>query len=148
MSTLVQQDLTPREAAEELFEAHGRDPTWLDAFAEELERQRIGRDLERILRVWGLTQADAGRLFGVTRQAVSKWVHHGAPADRAEAFADLSAATDLLVHHLKRDRIPAVVRRGSAALDGRSLLDLLAAGETRRVLEACRDMFAFAHVQA
>lgn len=148
MSAVVEQELTPRKAVEELLDHRGGDPEWLDAFAEELERRRVGHDLERVLRVWGLNQTEAGRLFGVTRQAVSKWLHHGAPAERAGAFADLAAATDLLVHYVKRDRIPAVVRRGAAALGGRSLMDLLAAGETRELLRACRDMFDFADVQA
>jgi hypothetical protein len=84
----------------------------------------------------------------VTRQAVSKWLTRGVPAERAEEVADLAAATDLLVRHLKRDRVPAVVRRRSPALGGRSLLDLLAASHTREVLEACRAMFDLGRVQA
>ncbi len=70
------------------------------------------------------------------------------PPERAGAVADLAAATDLLVHHLKRDRIPAVVRRPIPALDGVSLVDLLARGDTRAVLAACRDMFRFDRVHA
>ena len=54
----------------------------------------------------GLSQAEAARLFGVSRQALAKWVHHGIPSDRVRAVSDLAAATDLLVHYLKRDRIP------------------------------------------
>jgi hypothetical protein len=66
------------------------------------------------------------------------------PAERAVAVADLAAATDLLVRYLERDRIPAVVRRSAAALGGHSLMDMLGRGDTRSVLEACRDMFDFA----
>jgi hypothetical protein len=143
MSALPQAGLAPREAAAELVETYGGDPGWLDAFAEAFERRRGGRELERILRVWGLSQSEAGRLFGVTRQAVAKWLSEGAPTDRTEQIANLSATTDLLVRYLKRDRIPAVVRRGGVALGGRSLVDMLAAGETRRLLEVSRDMFAF-----
>jgi hypothetical protein len=65
-----------------------------------------------------------------------------------EAVSDLAAATDLLVRYLKRDRIPAVVRRRSALLDGRSLLELAAAGRTRDLLRACRDMFRFGDAHA
>ena len=61
--------------------------------------------------VWDLSQAAAARRFHVSRQAFAKWLRQGAPAERATAVADLAAATDLLVRHLKRDRIPAVVRR-------------------------------------
>lgn len=148
MSVRSQPDVAPGEAAAELVDQHERDPEWLDAFAEAFERRRGGRDLARILRVWGLTRSEAGRLFGVTRQAVTKWLRDGVPVDRSEQVADLAAATDLLTRYLKRDRIPAVVRRQSAALGDRSLVDLLAAGETRRLLEACREMFAFGDAHA
>ena len=110
---------------------------------EHLDRRRAGQSLTRTLAVWDLNQSQAARLFGVSRQALNKWIEQGVPGERAEAVADLAAATDLLVHHLKRDRIPAVVRRAIPALGDQSLLDLLSTGETARVLQACRDMFAF-----
>lgn len=78
------------------MDKHERDPEWLDAFAEAFERQRGGRDLGRILRIWGLNRSEAGRLFGVTRQAVATWLRDGVPVDRSEQVADLAAATDLL----------------------------------------------------
>lgn len=140
---LLQHD--PVEAAAALLRAaeDADAEAWIDQFAGALERQRGREDLERILDVWGLSQADAGRLFGVSRQAVGKWLSAGIPEDRLLAVADLAGATDLLVRYLRRERIPAVVRRPAAALDGRSLMDLLAAGRTRELLEACRSMFAF-----
>lgn len=139
-------ELEPSEAAARLTAAQN-EPGWLDKFAEYLDRQRAGRSLARVLAVWDLNQSQAARVFGVSRQALSKWLDGGAPAERAEAIADLAAATDLLVHYVKRDRIPAVVRRPVAALDERSLMDLLAAGETRVLLEACRSMFSFDRAQ-
>lgn len=135
--------LDPKTAAERLLAAHADESAWLDAFAEHLDRQRNAEALDRILTVWNLSQADAARAFGVTRQAISKWLNHGVPPERATAIADLAAATDLLVHHIKRDRIPAVVRRDAPALGDRSLLTLLMAGDTRGILAACRAMFAF-----
>lgn len=136
--------LDPKAAAERLLEAHKGDADWLDAFAEHLDRQRNAEALERALGVWNLNQSDAARLFGVSRQAISKWLAQGVPAERAGAVADLAAATDLLVHHLKRERIAAVVRRRAPALGDRSLLGLLERQDSRAVLRACRDMFEFA----
>lgn len=138
--------LDPREAAERLIAARV-DPGWLDAFAEELDRQRNAEALAGVLTVWDLNQSDAARVFGVTRQAISKWLSQGVPAERADGVALLAAATDLLVHHLKRERIPAVVRRPAAALGGRSLLELAERHRFRDLLSACRDMFAFAEAQ-
>ena len=56
----------------------------------------------RVYEVWGLSQADSARLFGVSRQAVGKWLEQGVPVDRAEALADLAAATDLLIRVMQR----------------------------------------------
>ena len=133
-------------AAAVVLEERSDDPDWLDAFTDSLERRRSGRNLKRILAVWGLSQSEAGRRFGVSRQAVAKWLSDGIPIDRAEDVAQLSAATDLLVRYIRRDRIPAVVRRPISAAGDASLLDLLAAGRHREILTMCRAMFDFAGV--
>ena len=141
-------DLDPREAASLVAAAQEERRGWLDEFAEYLDRCRAGKSLARTLRVWGLSQSEAARLFGVSRQAVSKWIDTGVPVERSEAIADLAAATDLLVHYLKRDRISAVVRRPSARLANRSLMELLADGQTEATLAACREMFDFERAQS
>ncbi len=141
-------NLDPREAAERIIASHSDEDDWLDAFSEHLDRSRPGRPLERVLNVWGLNQSEAARLFGVSRQALNKWLDKGVPAERFGAVADIAAATDLLVRYLKRERIPAVVRRPVAALEERSLVDLLGAGQTRLLLQTCRDMFNFDQAQS
>ncbi len=148
MTAIPLTDLAPDEAAGWLVARQSAHDGWLDAFTESLERRRGGRELARILHVWQVSRAEAGRMFGVSRQAVTKWLDDGVPSDRTARVADLAAATDLLTHHLKRERIPAVVRRPAPALGERSLLDLWAAGETSRVLHACREMFAFGDAHA
>ncbi len=140
--------LDPIEAADQVLEAQREESEWLDEFVEALDRRRSGWTLRRILAVWGLNQSEAADLFGVARQAVSKWLDRGVPAERIKAIAELAAATDLLVRHVKRDRIPAVVRRSAAALGGKSLIDLVRASRHREVLEACRSMFDFDRAQA
>jgi predicted transcriptional regulator len=134
-------ELSPGDAARVLVQQ--ADDVWLSELQVNLDRRRARADLDRVLAVWDLNQSEAAELFGVSRQAVAKWRSTGVPAGRVEALSDLAAATDQLVRHLKRDRIPAVVRRPSARLDGASLLELVAAGRTREVLEACRAMFRF-----
>ena len=148
--------LRPEEAAERVFRAREQDNAWLDRFTECLAGYRQGpagaasitarrsrSDLARTIGLWQLSQAKTAALFGVSRQAFAKWLERGVPADHAVAVADLKAATDLLERYLKRDRIPAVVRRPIPRLDGASLLDLLSRGETNQVLSACREMFDF-----
>jgi hypothetical protein len=137
----------PKTLASQLVEASRNRPGWLAAFAGELESQALADQLRRYLGVWGLSASEAGRLFGVSRQALSKWLTQGVPVDRLETIADLAAATDLLVRYLKLDRIPATVRRKADRLGGFSLLDLVAAGGSRATLDACRAMFDFSTVQ-
>lgn len=139
-------ELPPVEAAR-LLEKNA-EAGWLAELQLVLDRRLARPDLDRVLAVWDLSQSDAAGLFGVSRQAIAKWRSHGVPASRIEPLGDLSAATDLLVRFLKRDRIPVVVRRPSDRLGGRSLLDLVAEGRTREVLGACRAMFAFDDVHA
>ncbi len=131
------------EAAERTFREHRHDAGWLDAFIASLDHRRAVESFTRTTEAWGLSQAEAARLFGVSRQAVGKWRRRGVPPERAGAVADLAAATDLLVRYLKRDRIPAVVRRPIPALGGVSLVELLGRGDTGAVLAGCREMFRF-----
>jgi hypothetical protein len=138
----------PKELAGQLVAASRGRPEWLAAFAGELESQALVDQLRRVLGVWALSQSEASRLFGVSRQALSKWLAQGVPADRLEMVANLAAATDLLVRYLKLDRIPGIVRRKADRLDGRSLLELVAAGDSHGALEACRAMFDFSAVHA
>ena len=141
-------NLAPDEAAEQILAAHGHESAWLDAFGESLDRRRASRSFARTIEVWGLSQAEAARLLGVSRQAIGKWLRQGIPPERAYEISDLAAATDLLLRYLKRDRIPAVVRTPIRALDGMSLTDLLGRRDTRTLLSACRTMFRFEQAHA
>ena len=89
-----------------------------------------------------------GALFGVSRQAVSKWLTNGAPGERVEQVATVTAITDLLERHVKADRIPAVVRRRAPGLGDRSLLELVSQGRRSEALELTRQMFTFTDVHA
>lgn len=138
----------PRVAAAMLAAAAHDRPAWLAAFTGELEARGAGEQLPRVLRAWGLSSAEAARIFGVSRQAVAKWARSGIPAERLVPLGDLVAATDLLGHYLKPERIPVVVRRPAEALGGRSLVELATAGDTGAVLAACRAMFEFSSLTA
>jgi hypothetical protein len=138
--------LDPRTAAAQLLAEH--DDAWVMELTDELDRHLSGRRLERVMRRWQLSRAELGELFGVSRQAVSKWISHGVPADRAEQVADVEAITDLLDRYLKRDRIPAVVRRQAPRLEGSSLIELVTAGRSSDALQLTRRMFTFTDLHA
>lgn len=137
-------DTEPAELAQRLIDAArkaGRS-TWAEDLADALDLL-AGRDdgLRRILEVWGLSDAEAGRVFGVTRQAVFKWRRRGVPGSRRAVISDMNATTDLLTHYLKPDRIPASVRRPAAAFDGLAMVDFVTAGRTADLLARTRNLF-------
>lgn len=138
-------DMSPAEAAAVLI-AKG-DQRWTRSLVDELDRAIRTEPLARFVELWDLSNAGAARVFGVSRQAFSKWLANGPPAARAEAVTDLAAATDLLDRYVKRERIPAVVRRSAPLLDGVSLLDLATSGDTRAVADSVIAMFDLRRIQ-
>ena len=134
--------------AKRIFLTYSREDVWLDRFMESLDRWRALDSFARAMKVWGMTQAEMAGYLGVSGGTIDDLLDHSVPSERRGAIADLAAATDILVRYLKRDRIRAVVRRPSRALDGDSLTNLLERGDTRGVLSACRDMFRFERAHA
>ena len=65
-------DLTPRAAAD--LVSTEADVAWARRFVDELDRRVRSEPLERILELWGLSNAAAARMFGVSRQAFGKWL--------------------------------------------------------------------------
>lgn len=135
----------PGAFARELLES--ADDDWLRHLVDELDREVRTRPLQRLIRLWNLSNAAAARLFGVSRQAFSKWLTNGPPADRVDDVAAVDSITDLLDRYVRRDRIPAVVRRDAPRLGGNSLLGLLEDGRYGEALSATIDMFDLRRVQ-
>ena len=138
--------LSAHDVATRLIE-QAPDERWLRTLIDDLDQRIRSRPLERLLTLWDLSAAQGAQLFGISRQAFAKWLKAGPPAERAEAVAALAAATDLLDHHLKRERIAAVVRRKAPQLSGKSLLELANAGEYTKVHSAIEMMFDLRRVQ-
>lgn len=135
-ATPIVRDSTPSSAADALAaQIVSEDPDAASALVQALERLLTHRPLDRLERVWGLSSAQAAALFGVSRQAYAKWRTSGIPAERRSDVADLDRATQCLVDHVRVDRIPAIVRRPSADLDGATWLDL-----ARRDRRAAREV--------
>ena len=137
---------TPHAVAERLI-AEAPSRSWLRALADDLDRELRTDPLDRFLALWHLSASEAARAFGVSRQALSKWRRSGVPADRMPALMDLSEATDILDRRLKRERIPAVVRRPAGSLGGHSLLDLALSGRHAEVREAVAALFDLRRIQ-
>lgn len=123
------------------------DAEWLRELVDALDRELRAEPLHRLLILWDLSNAAAARIFGVTRQAFSKWLATGPPPDRVDDITRVDNITSLLDRYVKRERIPAVVRRPADRLDGRSLVDALEAGEYTRAAQVMADTFDLRRIQ-
>jgi hypothetical protein len=132
-------------AADVLSRTKG-DADVLRKLLDRLDRELSAGPLERTVRLWDVSVAQLGRMFGVSRQAAAKWLVDGPPAARRDQVALLGQATDLLDEWVKRERIPAVVRRPVEALGGRSRLDVALAGEFELLRDELRDTFDLTRV--
>lgn len=108
------------------------------------ELERADAPLVRVREALGLSRTEFAVLFGIRRQALDHWEAGGVPADRREKLATVEAIADLLIAKLKRERIPAVVRRAGSAYGGRSALEAIAGDEHELVLVELRDAFDWA----
>ena len=111
-----------------------------------LDRELNVGPLERTMRLWDISAAQLGVMFGVSRQAMAKWLSDGPPAIRRDQIALLDQSTDLLDRWIKRDRIPAVVRRNVDSLDGRTRLDVALAGEFESLRDELTETFDVSRV--
>ena len=137
--------LDPAAAARQVSDSG--DEAWTLEFLRALEARVRTSPLERLMATWDLSAAATGRVFGVSRQAVAKWRGSGVPDERAVALADLVAATDVLERYVRRDRIPAVVRRRSVLLGDLSLLEMAEAGRHDEVRRGAAQMVDLRRLQ-
>jgi len=137
--------VAPGTLARELIDS--ADDSWIRALVDALDREVRRAPLERLLSLWDLSNAAAARLFGVSRQAFSKWLVAGPPADRADDVAAVDDMTTLLDRYVKRERIPAVVRRPAEVFGERTLVEMLEAGEYQEAARLVGEMFDLRRVQ-
>ena len=119
----------------------GGDAALLRRIVDRLDHQLNASPLQRTVRLWDISASQLGEMFGISRQAASKWLSEGAPAGRRDQVALLGQATDLLDQWVKRERIPAVVRRPVERLEGRTRLDVALAGEFELLRDELADTF-------
>lgn len=132
--------LTETLATEVLLRVGGSSDV-LRRLVDRLDHELNASPLQRTVRLWDLSATQLGQMFGISRQAASKWLAEGAPASRRDQVALLGQATDLLDQWVKRERIPAVVRRPVEALDGRSRLDVALVGDFELLRDELADTF-------
>lgn len=100
--------------------------------------------LEQVIDTFDLSYTDAGRLFGVTRQAVSQWLDEGLPADRTAKVTTVAQIASILRHYLVPERIPGIARKPAEAYGDRSMLDMIETDDHLELLELTRRSFDWA----
>lgn len=132
--------LTDTLTREVLLRSGGRSDI-LRRVIDRLDHQLNASPLQRTVRLWDISATQLGHMFGISRQAASKWLADGAPAARRDQVALLGQATDLLDQWVKRERIPAVVRRPVDSLGGRTRLEVALQGDFTLLRDELADTF-------
>lgn len=150
MVAVLRQDLAPQvpplvppkramDSAEELWRS--RDD-WGVRLAE-LDKALARPDASsphRVKAAFGLTDAELGRMFGVSRQAVAQWRGEFPAHLRAKA-ATVLATADILDYRLKPGRLPLVARKPASAYDDHTMLELIADDRHDELLTLTRASF-------
>jgi len=134
------------ELAAEVLSRTEDDPDALRQLIDLLDHDLSASPLRRTAQLWDVSTAQIGRMFGVSRQAAARWMAEGPPAGRRDQVVALGQATDLLDRWIKRERIPAVVRRPVSILGGGTRLELALAGEFASLQTELRDTFDLSRV--
>lgn len=135
--------------ARPLVPEHGGVPHWdvdaahLQSFVDGVRRElsQPAGPLDTAAETFALSDTELGRLFGVSRQAMTGWRKGKVPAGRMAKVTTVASLADLLARKLKRDRIPGVARRAAGAYGGLNMLEMIAADRHDELLEAVRASF-------
>jgi hypothetical protein len=88
-------------------------------------RRRGARGLFTVQKVFQLSLAELGQLFGVRRRTIEHWLSAGVPI-RYAADVDRIAELAIYLNRLfKSQRLPTVAREKLTGLDNRSMLEVL-----------------------
>jgi hypothetical protein len=84
------------------------------------------RALVRAMEAFGLSPAEAGSLFHVSRQAVNLWLEKGVPTERIASVERVASLADRLGKTFRPERLPQIVRQPMPGIDARSILETIA----------------------
>jgi DNA-binding XRE family transcriptional regulator len=107
-------------------------------------RRDLRLPLLELQTLFGLNTTELGKLFDVSRQAVSAWLEKGTPRSRLAKVQTVLSIAELLERKLKRGRLPAVARKPASAYEGLSILEMIAADRHDEVLARVRESFNWA----
>ncbi len=105
---------------------------------------RDGKVLDRIRKIFALSENDLATVLGVQRQSVTGWREHGIPVTRQASVERLNGLVEVLYAELIPSRIPEIVRTPDEWLGGRSILDTIRIDGTEAVYGYLSRLFGYA----
>jgi len=106
------------------------------------ELEGLTPQIEQIMRIFDLTITETAGLYGVSRQAVSRWIDEGElPRFRREKTHTILSIARLLERNLRPGTVPVVSRRPARAYHDRSILQAIIEDEHDAVLAEVRGSF-------
>jgi transcriptional regulator with XRE-family HTH domain len=133
---------------EQIFEGSREELADLKRRVDELVRRFLEQnpqtDLRRIQQLLGLNAGELAHLFGVSRQAVSRWLEQGVPPARQPKLVTILDIAENLTRQLRPERLPAVVRKPAAAFEDLSMLEMIAEDRHDELLRRVRESFDWA----
>lgn len=100
-------------------------------------------DLDAIRRVFDLSEAELGDLFGVQRTSVIGWREHGIPPARRASVERTLDLARVLERELIPTRIAEIVRTPDEWLEGRTILQTIRTHGAETVYGYLRRLFAY-----
>jgi hypothetical protein len=108
------------------------------------ELSGAGSAIRPLLSSWQLSIAEAGRLFGVTRQAMQQWLAGDVPPARQSKVLAVVRIGDLLSRNIRPERIAGIVRSPAPGYDGATMLQLIAQDRHQELLDSVVRSFDWA----
>lgn len=99
--------------------------------------------LDRIRKIFDLSENDLATLLGVQRQSVTGWREHGIPAVRRASVERLSDLANVLNEQIIPSRIPEIVSTRDEWLGGRTILDTIRIEGTEAVYGYLERLFSY-----
>ncbi|MEO6913511.1 MAG: hypothetical protein ABI182_05765 [Candidatus Baltobacteraceae bacterium] len=100
--------------------------------------------LRYLRQVFGLSNIELGKLFGVERQAVAQWEKRGVPPSRSASVDRLVEFAQFLQRRLISARIPQIVRTPAKGLANNTMLGVLQSHGVEPLYEYFASLSAYA----
>lgn len=96
-----------------------------------------------IREVFGISNTELGKIFGVERQAVAQWSSRGIPPQRSAQFDRIVELGQFLQRRLIPARIPQIVRTPGKGLGGKTVLEVLRSEGVEPIYDYLRMLAAY-----